>query len=90
MNETNYKDFIKKYAEPFDHQKSVVDSTVAECVKEVKSEYRSEQKTGYRDSRGCRETGNISILCAVYGLIGPCSTDKRSDSESCKKFFVKT
>ncbi|XP_031624812.1 uncharacterized protein LOC116341714 [Contarinia nasturtii] len=83
LNETNYKDFITKYADPYDHHKAVVNETVAECVNAVKFDFRSE----YKDPRGCRKTGHISIDCAISGLIGSCPVNKQSTYEGCKKFF---
>lgn len=82
VNEANYKTFITKWAEPFEHQKAAVDAIVTKCLEKIKAPDSSEEQS--RD--GCGKTGLKAIHCAKGELFKSCPTDKQDTSEHCKKF----
>ncbi|XP_031617196.1 general odorant-binding protein 67-like [Contarinia nasturtii] len=82
LNEANYKTFVTNWAEPFDHQKAVVEATVTKCLEKVKTPDSSEEKS----QDGCSKITARVFHCTKGELFKSCPADKQDTSEGCKKF----
>lgn len=87
INQTNYRSFIARWADPFDHQKVLVDEIATKCVKNIYNlvkEVENHSEKQYDDD--CSMLGLAAVECARGELFKSCPADIRETQNGCKKF----
>ncbi|XP_031624856.1 uncharacterized protein LOC116341744 [Contarinia nasturtii] len=86
IDEANYKDFIAKWADPFDHQKAVIDTTATKCMKQAYKYMKMAEKDSKEASKdSCSILGLTAIDCAWGELFKSCPADIQENITVCKK-----